>query len=88
MRLIEYRIPLPFTVNGAQRGQVYAVAEASLRETGGGSGVLVLANRPFTDTPLLHGQFATGQYTHKRYHLQAKVSTFWRRIFPAAALKV
>ncbi len=56
-----------------QVAQLYSVAEASKNETGGGEGIEVLANEPFTkapDPPLLDGRYTTGQYTHKIYHLQ------------------
>lgn len=45
-------------------GQLYAVAEASKNETGGGEGVEVIENRPYDE----NGE--KGQYTHKIYHLQ------------------
>ncbi len=58
-----------------QVAQLYSVAEASKNETGGGEGIEVKVNDPFTDTvyppesPLLDGSYKTGQYTHKIYHL-------------------
>lgn len=56
-----------------QIGQLYAVAEASKGETGGGEGVQVLQNEPFENHPLLEGQPDHGQYTHKQYFLQRSV---------------
>ena len=50
-------------------GQLYSVAEASKKETGGGEGIEILVNEPFTDKPIFHGEFSEGQYTHKIYHL-------------------
>ena len=47
-----------------QVGQLYAVAEASKNETGGGEGVKVLVNEPYEKD----GE--KGQYTHKIYYLQ------------------
>lgn len=52
-----------------QVGQLYSVADASRNETGGGEGIEVVANEPYVDKPIFHGQFAEGQYTHKIYHL-------------------
>lgn len=46
-----------------QVGQLFAVAEASKNETGGGDGVEVLINEPYEQD----GE--KGQYTHKIYHL-------------------
>jgi len=49
---------------------------ASKAETGGGEGIEVLKNEPFTATagvqptlPLLNGKYAAGQFTRKIYHL-------------------
>jgi len=57
-------------------GQLYTVAMASKAETGGGEGVEVLRNEPFTETngiqptsPLFNGKYMEGQFTHKIYHL-------------------
>lgn len=47
-----------------QVGQLYSVAEASKKETGGGEGVEVLKNEPYEK------EGEKGQYTHKIYHLQ------------------
>lgn len=48
-------------------GQLYAVAESSKNETGGGEGVEVIVNEPYEKD----GE--KGQYTHKIYHLQKYV---------------
>ena len=47
MIIKEYRIPMPVSVDEYKIGQLYAVAEASKKETGGGEGVEVLVNEPF-----------------------------------------
>lgn len=65
------RVVLPLSVEEYQIGQLYSVAEASKNETGGGEGVEVLKNEPFSGFALLNGQFNSGQYTHKIYHLQS-----------------
>ena len=45
-------------------------------ETGGGEGIEVLKNEPFTvsqnppESPLLGGKYTDGQYTHKIYRIQ------------------
>ncbi|XP_013879131.1 phosphatidylinositol transfer protein alpha isoform isoform X1 [Austrofundulus limnaeus] len=65
-----------------QVGQLYAVAEASKSETGGGEGVEVLVNEPYEKD----GE--KGQYTHKVYHLQSKVPQFVRMIAPKGSLEV
>lgn len=50
-----------------QVGQLYAVAEASKAETGGGEGVEVLKNEPYENAE------GKGQYTYKIYHLSRYV---------------
>ena len=60
--------------------QLWSVAEASKNETGGGEGLEVKVNTPFSpekseyapETPLEAGGkvYDCGQYTHKIYHLK------------------
>uniref|UniRef100_A0A914UMR9 Phosphatidylinositol transfer protein n=1 Tax=Plectus sambesii TaxID=2011161 RepID=A0A914UMR9_9BILA len=88
MLIKEYRVVLPMTVEEYQVGQLWSVAEASKRETGGGEGVEVRRNEPFTDVPLLNGRYSSGQYTHKIYHLQSKVPRIVRAIAPKGALEI
>jgi len=57
------------TVEEYQVGQLYSVADASKNETGGGEGIEIVANEPYADKPQFFGEFASGQYTHKIYHL-------------------
>lgn len=54
--------------------QLYSVAIVSKNETGGGEGIEVLKNEPFTSKdgvqpkyPLLHGRYTDGQFTHTRF---------------------
>lgn len=82
MIIKEFRIILPISVEEYQVGQLYAVAEASKNETGGGEGVEVLKNEPYEKD----GQ--KGQYTHKIYHLQSKVPSIISKIAPAGSLSV
>ncbi|PAV64026.1 hypothetical protein WR25_04937 isoform B [Diploscapter pachys] len=76
------------TVEEYQVGQLWSVAEASKAETGGGEGVEVLKNEPFSGHPLLNGQFDRGQYTHKIYHLASKVPSIIRKIAPKGSLMI
>ncbi|XP_019950382.1 phosphatidylinositol transfer protein alpha isoform-like [Paralichthys olivaceus] len=82
MLITEYRIVLPVSVEEYQVGQLYAVAEASKDETGGGEGVEVLENRPYEE----NGE--KGQYTHKIYYLQSKVPAIIRTLAPTGSLEV
>ena len=71
-----------------QVGQLFAVAEASKNNTGGGEGIEVLKNEPFTNHPLLNGKYSSGQYTYKIYHLASKVPGFIRMLLPKNSLEV
>ncbi|XP_022064891.2 phosphatidylinositol transfer protein beta isoform-like [Acanthochromis polyacanthus] len=82
MLIKEFRIVLPISVEEYQVGQLYAVAEASKNETGGGEGVEVLQNEPY-EKP---GE--KGQYTHKIYHLHSKVPGIVRMIAPKGSLEL
>ncbi|XP_020780660.1 phosphatidylinositol transfer protein alpha isoform-like [Boleophthalmus pectinirostris] len=82
MLIHEYRIILPISVEEYQIGQLYAVAEASKGETGGGEGVEVLVNEPYKNGD------EEGQYTHKIYHLQSKVPGWIRALAPKGSLEI
>ncbi|PIK53811.1 phosphatidylinositol transfer protein/retinal degeneration b protein, partial [Apostichopus japonicus] len=77
------RIPLPMTVEEYRVGQLYAFAHASLNETGGGDGVEVLKNEPYTN----HKLYGDGQYTYKIYHAKQKVPKFIQLLAPAGSLE-
>lgn len=79
---------MPLTVEEYQVGQLYSVAEVSKNETGGGEGIEVLKNEPFTNYPLLGGKYSAGQYTYKIYHLASKVPAFIRLLAPKGSLEV
>lgn len=80
MLIKEYRIPLPLTVEEYHIGQLYAVAETSKANTGGGEGVEVLKNEPFNNFPLLGHRFSSGQYTYKIYKIESKLPAFIRML--------
>lgn len=88
MLIKEYRVVLPITVEEYQVGQLYSVAEVSKNETGGGEGVEVRKNEPFTDYPLLGGKYSSGQYTYKIYHLGSRVPGYIRLLAPKGSLEV
>ncbi|XP_018907880.1 phosphatidylinositol transfer protein alpha isoform isoform X1 [Bemisia tabaci] len=94
MLIKEYRVTLPLTVEEYQVAQLYSVAEASKNETGGGEGIEVIKNEPFSPgcnepkIPLLGGKYTTGQYTYKIYHLQSKVPPFIRYLAPKGSLEI
>jgi len=82
MLIKEFRIVLPVSVDEYKVGQLYAVAEASKSETGGGEGVEVVSNEPYEKD----GE--KGQYTHKIYHLKSKVPNILAKIAPKDSLLV
>ncbi|XP_035009871.1 phosphatidylinositol transfer protein alpha isoform [Hippoglossus stenolepis] len=82
MLITEYRIVLPVSVEEYQVGQLYAVAQASKDETGGGEGVQVFENEPYEKD----GE--KGQYTKKIYHLQSKVPAIIRALAPHGSLEI
>jgi len=58
-------LPLIYTLTlQFQRGQLYAVAEASKEATTGQTAIEILKNEPFDDPVMGRGQF-----THKIYHI-------------------
>ena len=84
MEIKEYRITLPVSVEEYKIGQLYAVAEASKNETGGGEGIEVVVNEPYSD----HAKYGSGQYTHKVFHLSKKVPSVIRLLAPKGSLEV
>jgi len=89
MLIYEFRVILPITVEEYQVGQLYSVAEASKNETGGGEGIEVLKNEPYTDFPLMNdGTFDKGQYTLKMFHLASKVPTYITYLAPTGSLDI
>ncbi|KAF0991538.1 hypothetical protein HZS_5060 [Henneguya salminicola] len=78
--LVEIRIPLPISVNDYHIAQLYAVAEESKRNTGGGEGVQVIKNEPFEK------EGVEGQYTYKTYNVENKVPGWARALLPTGCL--
>ncbi|XP_055847761.1 phosphatidylinositol transfer protein alpha isoform isoform X1 [Episyrphus balteatus] len=85
---VHIRVTLPLTVEEYQVAQLFSVAEASKNETGGGEGIEVLKNEPFTNYSLLGGKYNSGQYTYKIYHLASKVPAFIRLLAPKGSLEI
>jgi hypothetical protein len=53
-----------------QIGQLWSTAQVSKENTGGGEGIEILKNEPFSNKTDLFPGYTTGQYTHKLYKLQ------------------
>ncbi|XP_014676404.1 PREDICTED: phosphatidylinositol transfer protein alpha isoform-like [Priapulus caudatus] len=89
MLIKEYRIVLPFSVEEYRLAQLWSTAKASKRETGGGEGIEVVVNEPFSSHGVTsNGMCAEGQYTHKIYHLYKKLPLFLRMIMPKRASEI
>lgn len=81
MKVKEFRIPLHMSVDEYQIAQNWSVNEQSRRETGGGEGVEIRENKPFTGMSFLDGKYTSGQYTYKIYKVETKLPKFLRTIF-------
>jgi hypothetical protein len=88
MLIKEFRIVLPMTVEEYQVAQLWSVAKASKENTGGGEGIEVLKNEPFTGKKDLFKDHTDGQYTHKIYKLQSKVPWWIRKLAPKGTLEM
>jgi len=88
MKIYEFRVLLPMTVEEYQVAQLYSVAEASKNETGGGEGIEVLRNEPYAGKPLLNGAYDSGQYTLKMFHLASRVPAVIRAVAPTGSLDI
>ena len=93
MLIKEYRITMPVSVAEYQIGQLHTIAEKSIRETGGGEGVEILKNEPFsgktdlggrqyTEGQYTEGQYTEGQYTQKVYHMASKLPAIVKLVLP------
>ena len=85
LELVEYRIPLPVSVEEYKLAQLYRVAQESKANTGGGEGVEIITNEPFEDSSIVDRR---GQYTHKIYHLASKVPKLVRMLAPKGSLEI
>ncbi|TKR77222.1 hypothetical protein L596_018235 [Steinernema carpocapsae] len=85
MLVKEYRILCPLEIEEYQRGILYASVKESKAETGGGEGVEVVKQEPFTSTSLKPGETISGTYTLKIYRLKSKMPWMARKLFGSKA---
>uniref|UniRef100_A0A8C0IJL9 Phosphatidylinositol transfer protein N-terminal domain-containing protein n=1 Tax=Chelonoidis abingdonii TaxID=106734 RepID=A0A8C0IJL9_CHEAB len=85
MLIKEYHILLPMSLEEYQVAQLYMIQVGTngSESSGEGSGVEILANRPYSDGP-----GGSGQYTHKIYHVGSHIPSWFRALLPKAALQV
>ena len=86
MKIHEYRITMPMTLDEYEVGLLFTLAQAHKRETGGGEGVVIVKNEPYENFSLFHGKYSKGQYTYKIYHEESKMPKFIRLVAPPEAL--
>ncbi|KAL5477139.1 hypothetical protein EMCRGX_G023888 [Ephydatia muelleri] len=79
MLIIEYRIPLPLTVEEYKIAQLYIIQKKS-REEGE---VQLITNKPYTDGPN-----GSGQYTDYIYYIDRHLPGWLRSLAPKTALEV
>lgn len=71
------------SIGGATLSIVSVQKKSREESSGEGSGVEILANRPYSDGP-----GGSGQYTHKIYHVGSHIPSWFRALLPKAALQV
>jgi len=77
MKVVEYRICMPISVEEYHIGQLFMIAKHSHEESEKGEGVEVVENRPHEDP--VHGK---GQYTEKRIYINSKLPPWIRSLVP------
>lgn len=82
MLTIEYRIPMPCSVEEYRIAQLYMVAKSSEGHTSKGEGVEVLENEPYSD------ETGSGQFTHKLIHIGSKIPAWIKALLPSSALEI
>merc|ERR1712166_591005 len=80
MKVLEYRIVMPLTLEEYQRGHLYSVCKSSRLETGAGEGFEFLANEPYED------HRGRGTFTHKIIHLHSRLPRWVTLLLPSDAL--
>lgn len=88
LRLIEYRIPLPVSVEEYKLAQLYRVIQESKMITDNNEGVEIITNEPFEGKIPKINLTRKGQYTHKIFHLHSKIPRFVRMLAPSGSLEV
>eukprot|EP00002_Diphylleia_rotans_P022667 TRINITY_DN4442_c0_g1_i1.p1 TRINITY_DN4442_c0_g1~~TRINITY_DN4442_c0_g1_i1.p1 ORF type:complete len:264 (-),score=58.14 TRINITY_DN4442_c0_g1_i1:231-1022(-) len=81
MIIVEYRMPLPLTVEEYNVAQLYMVSKASEQQTSGGEGIEIIKNEPYAN------EHEKGQFTHKIIHLKSRIPRWLGAVLPAGALE-
>ncbi|CAH1398978.1 unnamed protein product [Nezara viridula] len=88
MLITEFRIPMPFTLDEYQRGQMYTTIQTSLLESSNEEGVEVLKNEPFSDNADMPEGYSSGDYTKKVYNFANRFPFFIRALAPKSAMQL
>ena len=85
-----YHATLPLSVDEYRIGQLYGVAEASKKDTGGGEGVEIVINEPRAEVipGEASGKVMKSQCTHKILHLESKMPAIIRKLAPTGSLTI
>eukprot|EP00917_Polyrhabdina_sp_WS-2016_P002045 GHVP01004393.1.p1 GENE.GHVP01004393.1~~GHVP01004393.1.p1 ORF type:complete len:1210 (+),score=201.01 GHVP01004393.1:19-3648(+) len=83
MKIVEFRVRIPVTLEAYHRGFLYSIAKKSLQESldTPGDGVTVLETESFQ-----HENFGTGIYTNKRISFASKVPSWLQMILSKEVL--
>jgi hypothetical protein len=84
MKLYEYRIVIPTTIDKYRIANIYMVAATSVQETGQakGEGIEVINNEPFAN------ETESGQFTYKIMHFKSRMPAFVRLVIPDKYLHI
>jgi len=80
MKIVEFRIVMPFSMDEYEKGLRYTLAKAARLETGTGEGVEILKQEPFTNAQ------GTGIFTHKVVHLHSRLPRWVLALLPSDVL--
>lgn len=77
MRLVEFRIFVPFNMEQTMIASRYGLARRTAEETGNGEGVQVVENSSFIEDGV------TGNYVHRIYHVKSQAPPAFRWALPS-----
>ena len=95
MKLTEFQILMPMTVDEFLVAHLYTVVKYSKENTGGGAGIEWIKNEPYDNTDGHMGTseltqtkipLTKGQYTLKKYHVAKKAPRWMQALLPAKAM--
>ncbi|KAH7816311.1 putative phosphatidylinositol transfer protein [Monocercomonoides exilis] len=80
MKIVQFIIPIPLTLEEYEIGHLYMVAKSSRQNSAKGDGVEVIKNEPYNKDGV------HGQYTLKRMYISSRIPKFLSMILPSDAL--